>query len=158
MSTFSASRRRVLILAAVGALGGTTCALTRKRRPDALATSADDPAFESLADLIQAADDVVLAKYLSSRETLVLPEASGERVPEDPQRGRTFSPKERDEMAVAVTISRLRVSQVLKGTTQPAQIMSVAQLGATLRGKRVRDTSTPLLGEFASRVPPECFC
>lgn len=56
-----------------------------------------------------------------------------------------------------ITISDLQVAQVLKGSVRLAQTISVSQLGGTLRGQRVRERGTPLLGEFARSVPTASF-
>lgn len=151
------SRRLALVATGAAGLAAFGYVATRSRQPSIVEITADYPYFANLDDIAAAADAVVVAQYLSSHEELMLPDARGGDLPKDPQRGITLSEEQRRDMGVPSTISVMRVSRVLKGSLKPGEQIKVTQLGGTVDGTRFRESSTPLLGKFAEKVPNKTF-
>lgn len=151
------SRRLAITLVAATGLGVLGYVKTRADRPQIVQITADYPEFANLAAITKAADAVVLARFVSSHEELLLPAAKGGDSPEDPQRGVTLTTEQQREMAVPSTVSVLSVSKTLKGSLKPGQLIKVTQVGGTQDGQQVREVHTPLIGEFATKVPDQSF-
>ncbi len=97
---------------------------------------------------MKAADVVVRGTALSSRKDKLHPDISTETDPAiNPQAG--LSPAELDEFrensAIAVTVTTVKVDEVLKGDVAKGDVIEVSQLGGEMDGVRYRDSTTTLL-------------
>ncbi|MFJ7998829.1 hypothetical protein ACIQ7D_17035 [Streptomyces sp. NPDC096310] len=117
---------------------------------DVVAYHADYPAYDSLDAVIEESDLVVKGTVVGSRVEPMLPETSAGGDPAtNPQAG--LSPKEiaraeaeAEADPVVVTVSTVKVSQVLAGDAAVGDTVEVSQLGGTYKGVtyKERDTTT----------------
>lgn len=116
--------------------------------------TADYPGYSSVEEGVKAAGLVVTGVPLDSRERILYPEidfTSG--TPEtNPQYGLTEDDIDMDSLGVPETVTRVRVTKVIKGDAKVGDIIEVAQVGGTdKRGIVRRETSTTLLNEAKAR-------
>ncbi|MFJ2213104.1 hypothetical protein ACIQVO_26765 [Streptomyces sp. NPDC101062] len=117
---------------------------------DVVAYHADYPAYDSLDAVIGESDLVVRGTVVGSRVEPLLPETSAGGDPAtNPQAG--LSPKELAQAEaeaeadpVVVTVSTVKVAQVLAGDAVVGDTVEVSQLGGTYKGVtyKERDTTT----------------
>lgn len=112
--------------------------------------TADYPGYSSAEEGVKAAGLVVTGVPLDSRERILYPEidfTSG--TPEtNPQYGLTEDDIDMDSLGVPETVTRVRVTKVIKGDAKVGDIIEVAQVGGTDKSGIVRrETSTTLLNE-----------
>lgn len=116
--------------------------------------TADYPGYSSVEEGVKAAGLVVTGVPLDSRERILYPEidfTSG--TPEtNPQYGLTEDDIDMDSLGVPETVTRVRVTKVIKGDAKVGDIIEVAQVGGTDKSGIVRrETSTTLLNEAKAR-------
>ncbi|MFR8697563.1 MAG: hypothetical protein ACLVEF_05270 [Bifidobacterium bifidum] len=122
--------------------------------------TADYPGYSSVEEGVKAAGLVVTGVPLDSRERILYPEidfTSG--TPEtNPQYGLTEDDIDMDALGVPETVTRVRVTKVIKGDAKVGDIIEVAQVGGVDKSGIVRrETSTTLLNEAkASGTPSSC--
>ena len=108
----------------------------------------DYPEYNTLNEAMEAADAVVVVEYISSHETLEYPDILFSDDPKlNPQAGLTLTQEDLDEMAIPVTIARVRVKSSLAGDTPVGSEIEVSQLGGVKDGIRYVDPDTILLGD-----------
>ena len=112
--------------------------------------TADYPGYSSAEEGVKAAGLVVTGVPLDSRERILYPEidfTSG--TPEtNPQYGLTEDDIDMDALGVPETVTRVRVTKVIKGDAKVGDIIEVAQVGGVDKSGIVRrETSTTLLNE-----------
>ena len=121
--------------------------------------TADYPGYSSVEEGVKAAGLVVTGVPLDSRERILYPEidfTSG--TPEtNPQYGLTEDDIDMDSLGVPETVTRVRVTKVIKGDAKVGDIIEVAQVGDIIEVAQVggtdksgivrRETSTTLLNE-----------
>lgn len=112
--------------------------------------TADYPGYSSVEEGVKAAGLVVTGVPLDSRERILYPEidfTSG--TPEtNPQYGLTEDDIDMDALGVPETVTRVRVTKVIKGDAKVGDIIEVAQVGGVDKSGIVRrETSTTLLNE-----------
>ncbi|MEV7870058.1 hypothetical protein AB0P17_29110 [Streptomyces sp. NPDC088124] len=118
---------------------------------DVVAYHADYPAYDSLDAVIEESDLVVKGTVVNSRVERMLPETSADGDPAtNPQAG--LSPEELAEARaeaeadpVVVTVSTVKVSQVLAGDVSVGDTVEVSQLGGTYKGVTYKERSTTAL-------------
>lgn len=95
--------------------------------------TADYPGYSSVEEGVKAAGLVVTGVPLDSRERILYPEidfTSG--TPEtNPQYGLTEDDIDMDSLGVPETVTRVRVTKVIKGDAKVGDIIEVAQVGGT---------------------------
>ena len=121
--------------------------------------TADYPGYSSVEEGVKAAGLVVTGVPLDSRERILYPEidfTSG--TPEtNPQYGLTEDDIDMDALGVPETVTRVRVTKVIKGDAKVGDIIEVAQVGGVDKSGIVRrETSTTLLNE--AKAPPSFCC
>lgn len=130
---------------------------------DVVTMTADYPGFGSPRKAVAAAELVVTGIPLGSRETILYPEidfTSG--TPEtNPQYGLTWDDIDMDAMGVPTTVTRVKVTRVIKNAAgdnavrdnavKVGDIIEVAQVGGTdADGTVTREANTVLLPEAAA--------
>ena len=110
----------------------------------------DNTFFKSIEEGVKAAGLEVTSVPLDSRERILYPEidfTSG--TPEtNPQYGLTEDDIDMDSLGVPETVTRVRVTKVIKGDAKVGDIIEVAQVGGVDKSGIVRrETSTTLLNE-----------
>ena len=110
---------------------GAAAALLLAAGCDALAgpgeSIADYPAYPSGAELVAAADVIVHGTALDARDDTLYPDPpTGTDPARNPQAG--VPENEREASGVAVTITRVKVTEVLKGDVRAGDVIEVSQL------------------------------
>ena len=123
---------------------------TQNTAKTAESITADYPGYSSAEEGVKAAGLVVTGVPLDSRERILYPEidfTSG--TPEtNPQYGLTEDDIDMDALGVPETVTRVRVTKVIKGDAKVGDIIEVAQVGGVDKSGIVRrETSTTLLNE-----------
>lgn len=118
---------------------------------DSVTLSADYPVYDSLEAAGDEADSVVRGVYISSEVDLLYPmvDAGGD-AETNPQDGVDVSQEDLDEMAVVITVSRVEVTEVLKGDLQVGDVIEVSQLGGRYDDVQYDEESTTLLEQVAA--------
>lgn len=133
-------------LLVTGCSGGTSPA-ARPSEPRQIEFHADYPEYSTLGDAVSASDAVVLVTIVESREELLPPEVpKGGSAEENPQLG-VDADEGKDELSVPITVARVKVTQVLKGSVKVGSTVDVMQLGGAKNGVQYREGGTVLLGE-----------
>ncbi|WP_420363260.1 hypothetical protein AABM26_02320 [Curtobacterium aetherium] len=115
--------------------------------------NADYPVYEGVADAGADSDVVVKGTYTDSRVTLLRPEQSDSMDPHaNPQAGAADVGTEDDAMAVVVTVSEVRVEEVVKGDVAVGDVIEVSQLGGTYDGTTYQEEGTTLLPDVDGDV------
>ncbi|TXS36606.1 hypothetical protein [Streptomyces sp. OR43] len=124
----------VLALAAAGCANGEAASDKAAETSDVVAYEADYPVYDSLDQVVKKADVIVQGTVVGSTVKELMPETSTDTDPlANPQAG--LSPEEAaDTDPVVITVSRVKVSEVLSGDVKPGDIVEVSQLGGE-RGK-----------------------
>lgn len=109
---------------------------------------ADYPAYATSGDIIRAADVVVRGTSVRSRVERAYPDVSTSGDPvSNPQAG--LSEKEakdaREAGSVVVTVSSVKVLEVVKGNVKVGDTIEVSQLGGTLSGVANSEKHTTIL-------------
>ncbi|MEV4345163.1 hypothetical protein AB0J83_11870 [Actinoplanes sp. NPDC049596] len=110
--------------------------------------SFDYPVYDNAEQIIGTADVIVRGTALTSRAEWLYPETSTETDPElNPQAGVPADEiaQWRQDAAVAVTVSTLKVTEVLKGEVKVGEQIEVSQVGGTLDGVTYTDEDTTIL-------------
>lgn len=111
---------------------------------------ADYPSYGSVDKAVGASTIVVRGTVLNSYEATLHPDVDVTAgTPEtNPQYGMDEDDIDVDAMGVPRTITRFKVTHVLKGAVKPGDIIKVSQVGGTdTSGAKVRESGTVLLGE-----------
>jgi hypothetical protein len=138
----------LIVSAALTGAALTGCATTSTEKPTVVTYHAAYPAFATGADLLKAADLVIRGTALTSRMAKLYPDAASGIDPlTNPQAG--VQPEEvaqaREESAVVVTISTVRVDETIKGAAGVGDTIEVSQLGGSLDGVRYESADTTIL-------------
>lgn len=113
------------------------------------------PAFSTSPELIQKADLVIRGVALNSRvEQLFMDVSEGTDPQENPQAGLTPEQAEeaRKSSPMVVTVSTVRVDEVIKGDVAVGATVEVSQLGGTFEGVRYEEAETSILSSDTSYV------
>lgn len=132
-------------LALVGGLTACTASSPAAQQQEVVQYVADYPTYRSGTQLLATADAVVRGTVVASRVEEQLPETSADDDPQaNPQAG--VDPAEVAAVpAVVVTVSTLRVDEVVKGDVAVGDTIEVAQLGGELDGVQyVEDETTTM--------------
>jgi hypothetical protein len=116
--------------------------------PDVVEYHANYPIYGSSADLVNAADLIVRGAPIKSRVEKMYPDVSTEGDPvRNPQAGLRDEEvrRARESQAVVVTVTTVRVAEVIKGAVAVGDVVQVSQLGGELDGVRYADSGTTLL-------------
>lgn len=113
---------------------------------------ADYPEFESVESLVAATELSIVGTVLDQRVEELYPEVGGSGDPTlDPQAGLGV-----DELSllqpVIVTISRVEVTEVIRGDVTEGDIVEVSQLGGLFDGVDYREAATTVLEPGAEYV------
>jgi hypothetical protein len=122
-----------------------------KAASDVVTYHADYPSYDSLDSIMKESDVIVRGTVTSSRVQELLPEKSTSDDPAaNPQAG--LSDAEVAEAAeaaaaepVVITVSTVKVSEVLSGNVKPGDTVEVSQLGGTLDGVTYAEEETTTL-------------
>lgn len=109
---------------------------------------ADYPHYPTGAELIGAADLIVRAVAVDSRVEMSYPELSTDQDPtRNPQAGLPSAEVERhrSEQGLVVTVTRVRVTEVLKGRSAVGDLVPVSQPGGEFDGTRHTEAGTTML-------------
>lgn len=144
----------LVALAAAGCSGdsgnsgsGSTEAGSTSQKPGVIAYEADYPAFDSLDAIVREADAIVKGTVIGSTVKELMPEVSTEGDPlTNPQAG--LSAEEAGEVEpVVITVSTVKVSEVLAGDVKAGDTVEVSQLGGTLGATTYREEHTTTLAK-----------
>jgi len=131
--------RALLVLVAASGLALAGCSSS----PEVVSSTADYPSYETPQDIVDAADVVVRGAVTGSRVKEDHPIVSTTGDPSvNPQAGLD---EVTDVPGIVVTISTVRVEEVLKGDVAVGDVIEVAQLGGLYEGVRYVETSTVAL-------------
>ncbi|MDM7829964.1 hypothetical protein [Cellulomonas edaphi] len=137
-------RRVVLLVVGVLALAGCSS------DPEVVVSYADYPAYSTPQEIVDAADAVVRGTVTGSRVKEDRPEVSTDGDPSlNPQAGLDEVP---DVPGVVVTISTVRVEEVVKGDVAVGDLIEVAQLGGLYDGVQYVEAATTTLEEGSDYV------
>lgn len=152
-------RAQLIALSAVfvtGSLALTACAAPSPETASehhTVVMKADYPVYEGVADAGADSDVVVKGTYTDSRVTLLRPEQDGSTDPHaNPQAGAADVDIDDDAMAVVVTVSEVRVDEVVKGDVAVGDVIEVSQLGGTYDGTTYQEEGTTLLSDVDGDV------
>ncbi|HWJ84678.1 MAG TPA: hypothetical protein VNR62_04570 [Cellulomonas sp.] len=134
---------RAVLLACVAALVLAGCSSS----PRVVTSYADYPSYETPQDIVDAADVVVRGVATGSRvlEDKPVVSTTGDPV-SNPQAGLD---EVTDVPGVVVTISTVRVEEVIKGDVAVGDVIEVAQLGGLYDGVRYVEAATTTLEKGA---------
>ncbi|MCQ6553905.1 hypothetical protein NPS70_11960 [Streptomyces sp. C10-9-1] len=138
----------LVALAASGCSAGDPAETeTGSGKPGVVAYEADYPAFDSLDAVVKEADTIVKGTVVGSKVEELMPEVSTGGDPlTNPQAG--LSEEEAREVEpVVITVSTVKVSEVLAGDVKAGDTVEVSQLGGTLDGTTYREEHTTTLAE-----------
>jgi hypothetical protein len=110
--------------------------------------SFDYPVYDNAEQIIGSADVIVRGMAVASRAEWLYPETSTETDPLlNPQAGLPADEvaQWRQDAAVAVTVSTLEVTEVLKGEVEVGERVEVSQVGGTLDGVTYTEQHTTAL-------------
>ncbi|GAA1580876.1 hypothetical protein [Actinoplanes couchii] len=108
----------------------------------------DYPVYDNAEQIIGTADVIVRGTAVASRAEWLYPETSTETDPLlNPQAGLSAGEiaQWREDAAVAVTVSTLEVTEVLKGEVAVGERVEVSQVGGTLDGVTYTEQHTTVL-------------
>ena len=152
-------RGHLLSLSAIllaGSLTLTACAAPPREtaaKHDTIVMKADYPVYDGVAAAGAGSDIVIEGTYTDSRVTLLRPEQSTSTDPHaNPQAGADDAELDADAMAVVVTVSKVRVNEVVKGNVAVGDVIEVSQLGGTYDGTTYQEESTTLIPEVDGDV------
>lgn len=96
-------------------------------RPEAMV---DYPLYESAEALTEAADLVVVGTAVASREDTLLPSYEGDDPEANPRAGmeQELTDEELEAAAVAVTVSTVKIDEVVVGTAEAGGLIEVSQV------------------------------
>ncbi|MFF3955547.1 hypothetical protein ACFYY1_20265 [Streptomyces sp. NPDC001890] len=120
----------VLALSAAGCSnGGEQAGGKAAEKSEVIAYQADYPVYDSLDEVVEKADLIVKGTVVGSTVKELRPEKSTDTDPlTNPQAG--LSEEEAAETdPVVITVSEVKVSEVLAGDAEPGDIVEVSQLG-----------------------------
>ncbi|MEU1278589.1 hypothetical protein [Streptomyces sp. NPDC005805] len=141
----------LVALAAAGCSGssgsGSAEAGSTSQKPGVIAYEADYPAFDSLDAIVKEADTIVKGTVIGSTVKELMPEVSTEGDPlTNPQAG--LSEEEAGEVEpVVITVSTVKVSEVLAGDVKAGDTVEVSQLGGRLDETTYREEHTTTLAK-----------
>lgn len=120
---------------------------------DRIVMKADYPAYDGAAQAGANTDLAVKGTYTDSEVTLLHPTVDQSTDPlENPQAGATDVDLTDDAMSVVVTVSKIRVDEVIKGDVSVGDVIEVTQLGGEYEGTSYEEESTTLLPDTTSDV------
>lgn len=116
-------------------------------------TQADYPSYGNVSEIAAAGDVIVQGEVLGSHAGILYP-SSDDSTDEtaNPQGGLADDEtgRAREEGAVPVTISSVRVIDVLKGDAEPGDVIQVSQPGGSGDGGQTAEGDAPRLGSIAA--------
>jgi hypothetical protein len=116
--------------------------------PEVASVHALYPSYSTSTELIKSSDLVVRGTAMSSRVEQMFPEESSSDDPvANPQAGLSEAEvaEWRKKSAVVVTVSSVRVDEVIKGAADVGDTIEVSQLGGEFEGTRYQETETTML-------------
>ncbi len=113
---------------------------------------ADYPGYSSITEAADASALVVAGEVVDTRTEELRPETSDSDDPNvNPQLG--VPQEEVDQLpGVLITISSVRITEVVKGDAAVGDVIEVSQLGGEKDGRRVVERSTTLIDSLDSQV------
>ncbi|WP_328842682.1 hypothetical protein [Streptomyces sp. NBC_00258] len=118
-----------------------------KAASDVVTYHADYPSYDSLDSIVKESDVIVRGTVTSSRVQELFPEKSTSDDPAaNPQAGLSEAEAAKAE-PVVVTVSTVKVSEVLSGNVKPGATVEVSQLGGTLGGVTYAEQETTPLAK-----------
>lgn len=124
---------------------GTPSASAGNSVTEVVEYSADYPAYDTPQAAAEAADVIVQGIPIDFRVTKLWPEVSGDKNPAtNPQAGLPAVAPD-NAQAVVVTVTRMRVTAVIKGAKHVDEVVEVSQLGGTVDGISYVDSDTTLI-------------
>lgn len=133
------------VIVALVLIGGAAWFASRYAEPVSVA---DYPSYLTPAEAVAHADLVVTGDYLESRaDTLYPDEVDSDDPTLNPQAGLPDIDLRSDDFAVPITVSRVRVTEVLKGAAAPGDVIEVQEVRGEELLKRAQDghSDAPLL-------------
>ncbi|MFF3733080.1 hypothetical protein ACFYXM_22870 [Streptomyces sp. NPDC002476] len=135
----------VALTAAGCSNGGEGTGSKAAEQPQVITYEADYPAYDSLDAVVEKADVVVSGTVVGSSVKKLMPEVSTEGDPlANPQAGLSEEEAAKVE-PVVVTVSKVKVSEVLSGDVKPGDTVEVSQLGGTLGDVTYKEKHTTTL-------------
>jgi len=145
-----------LSLALLGACsGGSSGGSTAATEAQVVSYHAAYPSYSSPADLLDTANLVVRGVPQSSHTKQGFMDVSDDSDPNtNPQAGLSSDKVEeaRQDSAIVVTVSTVRVDEVIKGDAKVGDTIEVSQLGGSLDGTKYNDPETTLLSKDSPYV------
>ncbi|MBO1900788.1 hypothetical protein J4H92_02360 [Leucobacter weissii] len=124
-------------------------------RSSDLAPTADWLSYAGPKEVAQDADVVIVAKYVDEHRDTLYPDVSAGGDPEtNPQHGLSEEELERarEDGAIPLNVSRVEVTEVLKGGAKAGQTLEIAQIATEIDGELVPESSTTLLKDVESEL------
>ena len=150
-------RKATVALAAASVLGfvgcsGSSAAPSPADPTETLQMSADYPVYNTLDEAGDAAGTIVRGKFLDSRVELLYPDTSpdsGDGL-SNPQSGVPSEQITPSDMAVVATVSRLEVTEALKGDARVGDVIEVIQPGGEYEQVKYTEEKTVPLSDISS--------
>ncbi|MBT1181578.1 hypothetical protein JS531_06300 [Bifidobacterium sp. CP2] len=141
--------RTVPLIMLCGALLATGYLMSSHHEPTSHVIQADYPQYATLSESVQAADVIIVGTVLESREELSYPhiDTTNGDAATNPQYGLVRQAINKGALAVPVTVTDVRVLEVLKGAVTPNEVIAITQVGGHIDGQEVREEHTVLLNE-----------
>lgn len=115
---------------------------------EATEIQADFPEVASAEEAVEIAENIVLAKVVSSHEEVLYPDAEGPDDPTtNPQAGLDPSEVDLDELGVPITVTTVEVLESLKGDYAVGQQIDITQIGGKMGEEEYYESSTVLLDQ-----------
>ncbi|HET9519240.1 MAG TPA: hypothetical protein VFO77_16070, partial [Actinoplanes sp.] len=145
----------VSLALAAGLLGACTSEPAATKTDEVVAYHATYSSYGTVDDLLSTADLVVRGTPTAARtEQIFMDAPSGNDPNTNPQAG--LSSKERDEVrkesGIVVTVSTVKVLEVVKGDVTVGDTIEVSQLGGSFEGVQYQDDGTTLLSKDGEYV------
>ncbi|BCR81921.1 hypothetical protein [Arachnia rubra] len=150
-------RKATVALAAASVLGFVGCSGSSAEPSPAdptetLQMSADYPVYSTLDEAGDAAGTIVRGKFLDSRVELLYPDTSPDNGDglSNPQSGVPSEQITPSDMAVVATVSRLEVTEALKGDARVGDVIEVIQPGGEYEQVKYTEEKTVPLSDISS--------
>ncbi len=113
---------------------------------------ADYPAYDSIREVGAASDLVITGEVVDSRVENLYPDRVDSDDPNvNPQSG--VPEDEIDDIPpIVITVSSVRITEVVTGNAAPGDVIEVSQLGGEIDGQRIVEEDTTLLDTLDSTV------
>ena len=116
-------------IVALALIGTAACTSSREPEPVPIA---DYLQYSTAGEAVDAADLVITGEYLDSRpDTLYPSEVDSDDPSENPQAGVPDADINDEDIGIPITVSRIRVTAVLKGAAAPGDIIEVQEVRGT---------------------------